>query len=200
MYPLIKVTGCRKYHWLYRRVWNVNLFLLGTTARKQTYKKILWKQVLPQGCLPRLFPNSVSRKAVMSQKQSFWRAVMDSTANFVIMWLLREWVNDLANDREDSETPLVLFQSLPDVRSHWLKCNSKSTPPRLAKTMLQLASWQTAYNNKEVFFVDLFVWWINVKMPLDIYIWKDCIILIVLSNVKMLTTVSRTQVSATLTL
>lgn len=36
----------------------------------------------------------------------------------------------------------------------------------------------TAYNHYGVLFADLLVWWINVTMPLDIYMCRDCIILI----------------------
>lgn len=118
--------------------WNVDLFLR-TTARKQTYKDLL---SLQGNCYP---------KAVFLQVFTGWAGqlwgpwsslqelplLMDSEQpTFPITWLPRSWANDLADRRVDSKTSLELFQLPSVIGSHWLRCNSKYTPPMLAKTML----------------------------------------------------------------
>lgn len=161
---------------------NVALFLLGTTARKQTNKESLCKATLTQGCPPKGLPNSMNRKALRTLAQSAWRAALyhrpwaANISHHMSSEKLGGWPCRWEGEQQGSPG------TLPATSRRWVSRTQMqfkvyTTQVKRNNTSAGIMTG-TVYNHLGVSFADLFVWWINVKMPLDIYTCSDCVVLV----------------------
>lgn len=186
MHPLIRKTGCWKEKRFFWVVQHFQIWLCFYQEQPPEHKPTILckpmfftRQLLPQGCTLRGLPNNVNRKALEALKQS--EELLSITGSEQprppITCLPRSWADDLADEREDSKSPLE-FSYLKSLSFTQMKFKVYTTQVNRKSTSADIMTG-TTYSHLKVWIADLFVRWIDVKMPLVIYMCSDYAILII---------------------